>query len=167
MARCSCATSVHSNNPQVAADRERILGLVARHGGFDELNTRVGTAVYNAWRVMALPAVRDAVYATLPSAAAARPALAPGAVTAAAAVVPGSDPGGSLLHEVVTRGVSLPFRRRRHRNGNISNDGAELLLRRNRLCAARDCNRLYRMKLGDRSLESPASRNLGTVSASS
>jgi len=73
----------------VEADRTRILGLVEEHGGVKELNSWVGTAVYNSWRVMRIPAVRDAVYGRTPN---------------LDAEFSGGDPGGTLLHELTHAG---------------------------------------------------------------
>ena len=64
----------------------------------------------------------------------------------------------------VTKPKLYPFQKLRSR---ISMHRPEVLLRRNQLCATRGRVQLYRMKLGDSSLESPVSRLQLSVSATS
>mmetsp|Transcript_20574 Transcript_20574/g.42176 ORF Transcript_20574/g.42176 Transcript_20574/m.42176 type:complete len:468 (+) Transcript_20574:102-1505(+) len=91
------STDISEACATVEADRRRIMALVATEGGIAELNTCVGTAVYNSWRVLGIAQVRDVVF---------------GAATGVEAVTLSNeekgegkgDPGGTILHELVHGG---------------------------------------------------------------
>lgn len=86
-------TDIRNAKATMPEGLERIHGMIQEQGGFDELNTRVRTAVYNNWRILQIPAVQDALSGSedrvLASLKNHDPATYEG------------DPGGSSLHDCV------------------------------------------------------------------
>jgi len=86
-------TDIRQAKASVPEDLERIHSMIQKQGGFDELNTRVRTAVYNNWRILQIPAVQDALSGS-------EDRLRESIINHNPATY-GGDPGGSVLHDCV------------------------------------------------------------------
>ncbi len=87
------ATDIRQAKATVPEDLHRIHSMIKKQGGFDELNSRVRTAVYNNWRILQIPCVQ---YALSGSKEKVREYIKNHDPTTYE-----GDPGGSLLHDCV------------------------------------------------------------------
>ena len=87
------STDIRKAEASRPEDLDRIHKMIETQGGFDELNSRVRTAVFNNWRIMQIPGIKDALRGSrkdiLDSLKKHNPETYEG------------DPGGSLLHDLV------------------------------------------------------------------
>jgi len=87
------STDIRNAKASYPEDLERIQNMIKEQGGFDELNTRVRTAVYNNWRIMKIPAVQYALSNNGEKVTSFLNTFDSKTYT--------GDPGGSLLHDLV------------------------------------------------------------------
>lgn len=86
-------TDIRNAKATMPEDLERIHSMIRKESGFDELNTRVRTAVYNNWRILQIPAVQDALSGSKKKVRS--------SIKSYDSETYEGDPGGSLLHDCV------------------------------------------------------------------
>ncbi len=87
-------TDIRNAKATVPADLQRIHQMIENtQGGFDEMNTRVRTAVYNNWRILQVPAVQAALSGSKE--------LIMSHLKSYNRETYEGDPGGSMLHDLV------------------------------------------------------------------
>ena len=87
------STDIRKAEASREEDLDRIHKMIETQGGFDELNSRVRTAVFNNWRIMEIPGIKDALMGS-------REAVKNSLKNHDPETYEG-DPGGSLVHDLV------------------------------------------------------------------
>eukprot|EP00732_Lithocolla_globosa_P004551 Lithocolla_globosa_v1_NODE_4265_length_1476_cov_4.821253.p1 type:complete len:292 gc:universal NODE_4265_length_1476_cov_4.821253:578-1453(+) len=106
------ATEVREAKATVEKDRKNILAEIKKsEGGFDEMNTRVRTALYNSWRIAGNPAIHAAVYDNTQRLRELIEADNGRGVTHPETKEVFGDPGGTILHSIAHGGYTKATKR--------------------------------------------------------